>query len=134
MDASLLMIHELGLLPASDPRFESTVDRIGATLRRGKHMFRYAAADDFGVPENAFNICTFWYIDALAAIGREAEARELFENMLEARNSLGLLSEDIDPNTGTLWGNFPQTYSMAGIINVAVRLSRTWEKAFLNHE
>ena len=134
MDASLLMIHELGLLPASDPRFESTVDRIGATLRRGKHMFRYAAADDFGVPENAFNICTFWYIDALAAIGRKAEARELFENMLEARNSLGLLSEDIDPTTGTLWGNFPQTYSMAGIINVAVRLSRTWEEAFLNHE
>ena len=133
MDASLLTMHELGFLPAGDPRFICTVDRIGKTLKRGKHMFRYAAADDFGEPENAFNICTFWYIDALAAIGHEEEARELFENMLECRNPLGLLSEDIDPKTGTLWGNFPQTYSMAGIINAAVRLSRTWEEALLSN-
>ena len=92
-------------------------------------MFRYNAADDFGEPENAFNICTFWYIDALASIGRREEARELFEDMLASRNSLGLLSEDIDPGTGALWGNFPQTYSMAGIINAAVRLSVRWEDA-----
>ena len=132
MDASLLTMHDLGFLPASDPRFVSTVDRIGAALKRGKHMFRYASADDFGEPENAFNICTFWYIDALAAIGRKDEARDLFENMLDSRNPLGLLSEDIDPETGTLWGNFPQTYSMAGIINAAVRLSCSWEEALLN--
>ena len=67
--------------------------------------------------------------EALAAIGRREEARELFDNMLSLRNSLGLLSEDIEPRTGELWGNFPQTYSMAGIINVAVRLSRSWEEA-----
>lgn len=126
MDASLLTMHELGFLPAGDPRFVGTVEAIGRELRRGKHLFRYAAADDFGDPENAFNICTFWYIDALATIGRREEARELFENMLACRNPLGLLSEDIDPDTNALWGNFPQTYSMAGIINVATRLSRPW--------
>ena len=128
MDASLLTMHDLGFLAADDPRFASTVAAIEKHLRRGKHMFRYNAADDFGEPENAFNICTFWYIDALATIGRKDEARELFENMLTCRNHLGLLSEDIDPATHGLWGNFPQTYSMAGIINAAVRLSRNWEE------
>ena len=129
MDASLLTMHDLGFIESDDPRFVSTVECIGRHLLRDKHMFRYIAADDFGEPENAFNICTFWYIDALASIGRIDEARELFENMLSLRNPLGLLSEDIDPTTGTLWGNFPQTYSMAGIINAAVRLSRSWEEA-----
>jgi pentatricopeptide repeat protein len=129
MDASLLTMHDLGFLSADDPRFISTVDCIGRQLKREKYLFRYIAADDFGEPENAFNICTFWYIDALASTGRVDEARDLFENMLALRNPLGLLSEDIDPQTGTLWGNFPQTYSMAGIINAAVRLSRPWEES-----
>jgi GH15 family glucan-1,4-alpha-glucosidase len=128
MDASLLTMHDLGFLRASDPRFVSTVQAIENKLRRGKHMFRYSSADDFGEPENAFNICTFWYIDALAAMGRTEEARDLFENMLACRNHLGLLSEDIAPDSNALWGNFPQTYSMAGIINAAVRLSRDWEE------
>ncbi len=130
LDASLLTLHDLGFLDADDPRFVGTVEAIERRLRRGKFMFRYDAADDFGRPENAFNICTFWYINALAAIGRRDEARELFEHMLAARNPLGLLSEDIDPKNGELWGNFPQTYSMVGIINGAVRLSRRWEDAF----
>ena len=129
MDASLLTLHDLGFIAADDPKFVSTVDAIGNHLLRGEHMFRYDAPDDFGEPENAFNICTFWYIDALAATGRMDEARRLFENMLSLRNSLGLLSEDIEPASGELWGNFPQTYSMAGIINVAVRLSRPWDEA-----
>jgi pentatricopeptide repeat protein len=129
MDASLLTMHDLGFLEADDPKFISTVECIGKHLQRGEHMFRYDAPDDFGEPENAFNICTFWYIDALASIGRMEEARELFENMLTLRNPLGLLSEDIEPTSGELWGNFPQTYSMAGIINAAVRLSKPWEEA-----
>jgi pentatricopeptide repeat protein len=127
MDASLLTMHELGFLAKDDPRFASTIKAIESQLRRGQHMFRYSAADDFGTPENAFNVCTFWYIDALASVGRTDEARELFDNMLASRNELGMLSEDIDPLTHEHWGNFPQTYSMAGIINAAVRLSRTWE-------
>jgi GH15 family glucan-1,4-alpha-glucosidase len=104
------------------------VHEIERRLRRGRHLFRYAAADDFGEPTTAFNICTFWYIDALARIGREAEARELFEHMLACRNGLGLLSEDIDTQTHELWGNYPQTYSLVGIINAATRLSGGWEE------
>ena len=97
------------------------------TLKRGRHMFRYTAADDFGLPETAFNICTFWYIDALTRVGRVEEARDTFESMLDQRNQVGLLSEDIDPSTGELWGNYPQTYSLVGIINAAMRLSAPWE-------
>ena len=93
-------------------------------------LYRYVHKDDFGYPETAFTICTFWYIDALAAIGRKDEARTLFERMLTYRNHVGLLSEDIDPATGELWGNFPQTYSMVGLINSAMRLSKSWEEAF----
>jgi len=75
----------------------------------------------------AFTACTFWYVDALARAGEHAEARELFDDLIARRNHLGLLSEDLDPRTGELWGNFPQTYSMVGVINGAIRLSRRWE-------
>ena len=130
LDASLLLLHELGFIEPTDPRFVGTVEAIEKQLRRGDFLFRYAKADDFGKPKNAFLVCTFWYIDALAAIGRRAEARELFENMLAHRNHVGLFSEDIDPKTGELWGNFPQTYSMVGLVNSAMRLSKSWEGAF----
>ena len=130
IDASLLLLNEIGFLAADDPRFAGTVAAVEKTLRHGDHIFRYATADDFGVPQTSFNICTFWYIDALAALGRAEEARTLFEKMLACRNHLGLLSEDLDPDTGELWGNFPQTYSMVGLVNAAMRLSKTWEDAF----
>ncbi len=130
LDASQLLLHELGFLRADDPRFVSTVDAIGKRLRMGNHLLRYAAPDDFGMPETAFTICTFWYIEALASIGQLDEARSLFEYILECRNPLGLLSEDIDPETGELWGNFPQTYSMVGLITCAMRLSKNWEEAY----
>ena len=127
LDASLLLMAEVGFIDPCDARFQSTVARIEQDLRRGNHLFRYATADDFGVPRTAFNICTFWYIDALARIGRRDEARAIFEAMLESRNALGLLSEDIDPASGELWGNYPQTYSLVGIVNAATRLSEPWE-------
>ena len=130
LDASLLLLHELGFLPPTDPRFEQTVQAVEKELRQGDFLFRYAAPDDIGRPETSFSVCTFWYINALGAVGRKEEARELFENMLARRNHVGLLSEDIDPKTGELWGNFPQTYSMVGLINSAMRLSKSWEEAF----
>ena len=130
LDASLLLLPELGILPASDPRFAGTLAQVEQRLRRGSHVIRYHASDDFGEPETTFSVCTFWYIDALAAVGRREEAHELFEFMLSSRNPVGLLSEDLDPATGELWGNFPQTYSMVGLINSAMRLSKTWEEAF----
>jgi GH15 family glucan-1,4-alpha-glucosidase len=129
LDASVLLLAELGLLPAQDPRFTSTVDVIGRELRAGDLVFRYRHEDDFGQPESAFTVCAFWYVNALAATGRMEEAREQFTSLLAKRNPVGLLSEDIDPKTGELWGNFPQTYSMVGIINGAIRLSRSWEAA-----
>ena len=127
LDASALLFADIGFVRADDPRFVATVDTIGKALRRGSTLLRYDEADDFGTPATAFNVCTFWYADALAATGRPDEARELFEHMLARRNPLGLLSEDIDPDTGEAWGNFPQTYSLVGLINAAVRLSRRWE-------
>lgn len=127
LDASLLLMAEVNFLPPHDPRFVGTVEAIGRELLRGRHMFRYAAADDFGTPETAFNICTFWYIQALAAIGRRDEARVIFEEVLARCNHIGLLSEDLDPVTGELWGNYPQTYSLVGMIYCAMRLSRRWE-------
>ena len=130
MDAALLLMHELGFIAADDPKFHGTVAAAEKWLRREDLLFRYHAADDFGEPETAFTVCTFWYVDALAAIGRRDEARELFEQLLRHRNHLGLLSEDIDRQTGELWGNFPQTYSMVGLINSAMKLSKTWEEAF----
>jgi GH15 family glucan-1,4-alpha-glucosidase len=130
LDASLLLLHELDFLRADDPRFGSTVRAVEQELRRGDFMFRYSKPDDFGVPENAFVVCTFWYVDALAALGRKEEARALFESLLARSNRHGLLSEHVDPRSGELWGNFPQTYSMVGMINSAMRLSIPWEEAF----
>jgi GH15 family glucan-1,4-alpha-glucosidase len=130
MDASLLLLTELGFLDAADPRFAATVDAVAADLKRGDYVFRYIEKDDFGEPENAFLICTFWYVNALAAIGRRDEARTLFEKLLASRNRHGLLAEHIDTRTGELWGNFVQTYSMVGLINSAIRLSMRWDQAF----
>lgn len=129
VDASLLQLADIGLVEAEDPRFVGTVEAVGRELKRGQHVFRYISRDDFGEPETAFNVCTFWYIEALCAIGRLDEARELYEAVLKSRNHLGLLSEDIDPSTGELWGNFPQTYSMVGMITCATLLSRKWKEA-----
>ena len=110
------------------PRFIATVEAIGRDLKHGNSLYRYIAPDDFGEPETSFTICTFWYIDALAAIGRLDEAREMFEILLQQRNHLGLLSEDLSFD-GQAWGNFPQTYSHVGLVTAAMRLSRSWQEA-----
>jgi GH15 family glucan-1,4-alpha-glucosidase len=130
LDASVLLLPELGLLPASDERFVRTCDAIGAELCRNGFIMRYTTEDDFGWPETAFLVCQFWYIDALAALGRMDAAREMFSSVLARRNAFGLLSEDIHPATGQLWGNLPQTYSMAGIVNTGRILSRSWQEAW----
>jgi len=127
LDASVLLMAEIGFLPPMDPKFRATVARIDEELRVGTHVFRYRVADDFGLPQTAFTACTFWHIDALARSGELEKARDIFEAVLAHRTQLGLLSEDVDPSTGELWGNFPQTYSMVGIINAAARLSPEWE-------
>ncbi len=128
LDASLLQMVELRFLKPDDERFLKTFAAIERDLRRGEHMLRYAAEDDFGAPETAFNVCTFWLIEALGLVGRREEAREIFESMLSHTTRSGLLSEDLDYETGELWGNFPQTYSLVGIINCAGLLSKPWSE------
>lgn len=126
LDASLLQLVDMRFLAPDDPRFLATFEAVEQGLRRGEHMLRYAEEDDFGLPETAFNFCTFWLIEALALAGREGEARELYEKMLDRLTPAGLLSEDTDFETGELWGNYPQTYSLVGLINCAGLLSRPW--------
>ncbi len=125
LDASLLLMPRLGFIEPHDPRFVGTVAAIERHLKHGDFVYRYIERDDFGFPENAFLVCTFWYIEALASMGddRRKEARVLFERVLSARNRHGLLAEDLDPRTLDQWGNFPQTYCMAGIIDCAVALA-----------
>jgi GH15 family glucan-1,4-alpha-glucosidase len=127
IDASLLLLPELGILEWRDPRFVRTLEAIERELRVGDFLLRYRHADDFGAATNAFTVCSFWWANALAGTGRVDAARALFQKLLSVRNCVGLLSEHVDPATGALWGNFPQTYSMVGIITTAMRLSRRWE-------
>lgn len=132
VDASVLLLAQIGIVsPTSEP-FRRTLEMVESRLLVNGFIRRYAEADDFGVSDTAFIVCTFWYIDALHAVGRQVEARELFANLLSRRNGAGLLSEDVDPRTGHLWGNYPQTYSLVGLSLSAHRLSRTWEQGLWN--
>ncbi|MBJ7486308.1 glycoside hydrolase family 15 protein, partial [Brevundimonas sp.] len=126
LDASLLQLVDLGFLTPDDPRQVATFEAIERDLKKGPYLFRYVIPDDFGEPETAFNFCTFWFIEALHQNGRSEEAREIFEQMLSRRTNAGLLSEDISLGDDELWGNYPQTYSLVGIINCAIELSRSW--------
>jgi GH15 family glucan-1,4-alpha-glucosidase len=126
LDASLLQLADLRFVAADDPRFLATIAAIERDLKRGSHLLRYADPDDFGEPKTAFNFCTFWFIETLHLSGRTEEARGLFEEMLARRTHAGLLSEDMAFSDGELWGNYPQTYSLVGLINCAVMLSRPW--------
>ena len=115
LDASVLLLPELGLIEPNDPRYVRTVEVIGQELARGHHMMRYTSADDFGLPESAFLICRFWLIDAWWWLGRRDEARDLFIDALSCRNRYGLLSEDIHPETGRPVGKFPANLFAGGI-------------------
>ena len=126
LDASLLQMVELRFLKPDDPRQLATLAAIEKTLKRGPYLMRYVTPDDFGAPETAFNVCTFWFIEALQMVGRADEARDLFNEMLSHRTGAGLLSEDISLENGHLWGNYPQTYSLVGLINCASLLSKPW--------
>ena len=127
VDASLLLMAQIGLIAADDPRFLATVAACEVELRFGSHLYRYRRPDDFGAPEAAFTACTFWLIDALVRIGRHDEARAILGDVLARRNHLGLLFDGVHVGSGEQWGNFPRTYSMVGPINAAMALSRRWE-------
>ena len=127
LDASLLMIPKVGFLPASDPRVRGTIDAIERNLLRGGFVQRYHTHEtDDGLPqgEGVFLPCSFWLANAYVLSGRLGEARQLFERLLALRNDLGLLSEEYDPETKRLLGNFPQAFSHMALVSTAFALSR----------
>ena len=120
LDSSLLLMEVYGFIDATDPRYKKTVDAIYRKLMYKGLMFRYNNVDDFGIPSSAFTICTFWMVRALYVTGRQAEALNLFETLLSYSNHLGLFSEDLDFDTKSQLGNFPQAYSHLALINTAM--------------
>jgi GH15 family glucan-1,4-alpha-glucosidase len=126
LDAALLQMAPLRVLPANDPKIVGTVQAINAALSREGWLYRYSLDDGFGHPSVAFVLCTFWMIEALATMGRAKESRELMERVLGAMSPLGLLAEDYEPASRRMWGNFPQAYSHAGLIHGAFAASPRW--------
>ena len=124
LDASILLMEKLGYCRAEDPRYVSSVKAIYKHLCRNGLMYRYRNRDDYGVPRSAFIICTFWMIDSLFKTGKKKLAVSMFEALLSSANPLGLLSEDMDFNSGELLGNFPQGYSHLALINTAILLNQ----------
>ena len=116
----------LRLFPADDQRLRDTVDRISQQLAHGGWLVRYREDDGFGTPSVAFMLCTFWLIEALAALGRMSEARDLLDTVASTLGPLGLMAEDYDPTSGVMSGNFPQAYSHVGFIRAAFACSPRW--------
>jgi GH15 family glucan-1,4-alpha-glucosidase len=123
LDASNLLFPVIGLVDGKDNRMKNTINAVQKQLMENNFVFRYKNEDDFGSPESAFLICSFWLVDALVLAGRKDEARKYFETLLQYSNHLGLFAEDINPTTKQLLGNFPQAYSHVAVINSAVLLS-----------
>lgn len=126
-DASNLLMLHYGFLEPSDSRIKGTVEVALQHLVRNGFVMRYTAQDEFGLPKNAFIVCTFWLINALYLIGREKEARTMFDQAIGHVNRFGLLSEDIEPETGRLTGNFPQGYSHLALIQSAFLLETNYQ-------
>jgi GH15 family glucan-1,4-alpha-glucosidase len=116
----------LRFLDPADPRLIGTVDAIGRELSHEGWLYRYRQDDGFGKPSVAFVICSFWMVEALTVLGRRQEALAMMENIQAKLSPLGLISEDYDPTTGVMWGNFPQAYSHVGMIHAAFAASPDW--------
>jgi GH15 family glucan-1,4-alpha-glucosidase len=125
LDASLLQIAGLRLLPPNDARVRSTIDAICKGLSQDGWLFRYQL-DGFGRSSVAFIICTFWLVEALAITGRGEEAKAVMAHVHSALSPLGLMSEDYETSTLRMWGNFPQAYSHVGLIHAAFAASPRW--------
>ena len=124
MDASVLTIGLCGLLDPKDPRFVRSVDAVEKHLRVGRGVYRYRFDDGLPGVEGTFNLCTAWHIQALAAIGRTDEARELLAGYVGMAGRTGLLGEEWDPRTDRALGNHPQAYSHLGLIESVFAIER----------
>src|SRR5690606_17844485 len=124
LDASTLQLIMMNYLDPSSQRAKDHLIALEAELKTPNGLFyRYLHSDDFGKPETTFLICAFWYIEALACVGRLDDAIIQFERLMKYSNHLKLFSEDVDEETGSQWGNFPQAYSHVGLMNAAHRIS-----------
>jgi GH15 family glucan-1,4-alpha-glucosidase len=129
LDASTLQLILMNYLDPSTEKARKHLKNLEADLKSENGLFyRYKHQDDFGVPETTFLICAFWYVETLAAVGRVDDAIENFESLLQYSNHLGLLSEDVHAETGSQWGNFPQTYSHVGLVNAAYRIAKKLDR------
>ncbi len=124
LDASTLALITMNYLPHNSERARLHLEALERELRAENGLFyRYRYADDFGLPHTTFMICAFWYVEALACLGRLDDAVKTFDNLLNYSNHLDLFSEDAGID-GSQWGNFPQTYSHVGLINAAFRIAK----------
>ena len=127
LDASNLMMPIVGFLPADDPRMLATIDAIAERLTDDRGLvYRYRAeegVDGLSGEEGTFLLCTFWLAQALAQSGQVDRARAVFEKAAAFVNDVGLLAEEIEPQTGELLGNFPQAFSHIGLVNAAWAIS-----------
>jgi GH15 family glucan-1,4-alpha-glucosidase len=124
LDASTLQLIMMNYIDPSSQKARDHLAALEAELKTPKGLFyRYLHADDFGKPKTTFLVCAFWYVEALACVGRIDDAIREFENLLQYSNHLLLFSEDVDEETGSQWGNFPQAYSHVGLMNAAYRIS-----------
>ena len=125
MDASALQLIMMGYLNPKSSRAKSHLKALEKELLSENGLFyRYRHADDFGKPGTTFLICAFWYVEALACVGRIDDAVRNFENIVKYSNHLGLFSEDVNEKDGSMWGNFPQAYSHVGLLNAAYRIHK----------
>ncbi len=125
LDASVLMMPIVGFLPAADPRLRATIDTIAEKLTDTRGMvYRYRASDGLAGEEGTFLLCTFWLAQAQALAGQVEQARATFKRAIACANDVGLLSEEVDPATGELLGNFPQAFSHIGLVNAAWAISQ----------
>jgi len=126
-DAANLLLATIGIVDARDPRFVSTVTAYEKRLVENGLMLRYRNVDDFGETTSAFTICSFWWAEALALIGRLEDAIAVFERLMTYANPVGLFSEDVDPERGERLGNFPQAYTHVGLIHAATTVGELLE-------
>jgi GH15 family glucan-1,4-alpha-glucosidase len=137
LDASLLLLVEVGFLPPDDPRIRSTVAMIEKKLMRNGLLIRYdTGVSDDGLPpsEGAFLACSFWLADAYVLLGRQDDARVLFKRLIALANDVGLLSEEYDTDAKRMVGNFPQAFSHIALVNTAFNLTRSEKPAIQRAE
>jgi len=129
MDASTIQLIMMSYLNGNSEQAKDHLKALERELHAGGGLFyRYKHQDDFGEPETTFLICAFWYVEALACVGRLDDAVKYFENIVSYSNHLGLLSEDVKEADGSMWGNFPQAYSHVGLLNAATKIARKLDK------